>query len=144
MMWMYLSDNQCITMIMDYVLILPEQRLMSFLTFLFRDLSDTSQEKTFPVFHSVWLTRSWLVTATRPSAATLMSVVGGVLCWDSGSHLIWGLKPHPEHTSVCCPDSSPGTRRSSTDGSTEWHMNQSITESITDSWSVIQHQISCH
>ena len=105
---------------------------MVLLTFLFRDPSDTSQVKPFPVFHSVLGTRSWLVTPTRPSAATLVSVVDGAFCWDSESHLIWGLNPHPEHTSVCDPDSSLGSRRSSTDGSTEWEMDQCITESIYD------------
>lgn len=103
---------------------------MSCLTCLFRDVSDTSQVKTFPVFHSVWGIWSWLVTATRPIASMLMSRFEEDLCFDSANHLIWGLKPHPEHESLCGPDTSLGTRRSSTDGSTKWEINQCINESV--------------
>lgn len=103
---------------------------MFFSTVLLRDLSDTKQVKTFPVFHSVWGMWSWLVTATRPSALMLMSFVDGDACWDSGNHLIWGLKPHPEHKILCGPDSLLGTWRSSTDGSTKHYVSKWINQWI--------------
>lgn len=111
------------------VFILPEQTLMSFLTGVFRDLSDTWQVKTSPLLHSVRGIWSWLVTATRPSAPMLMtSLVDGDLDWDSEDHLIWGLKPHAEHKSLFVPETSLGSRRSSTDATPKWAMNQCINE----------------
>ena len=106
---------------------------MSFLIYLFRDLSDTSQVKTFPVFHSACGTSSSLVTATYPSASMLMSFFDVDLGWDSEDHLIWGSKPLPEHMSLCGPDSSLGARRSSTDGSARYYVNKGINDWMTES-----------
>lgn len=101
-------------------MVLPEQTLMFFLVILFKVLSDTSQVTTFPVFHSFWGTWSWLVTETRPFLSMPMSLVDGDVGFESVNHLIVGLKPHPEHKSVCCPGFSPGFRRTSTEGSTKY------------------------
>lgn len=112
-----------------FCLILPEQMLMVFLSVLFNDLSETSHVKTFPVFHSVWGTGSWLLTVTRPFAPTLVSSVDADVCWDPDIHLIWGLKPHAEHKSVCGCDSSLGARESSIDGSTKYIKRYTVYQS---------------
>lgn len=99
---------------------------MSLLTLLFKDLSETLQVYTCPVVQSFWGIWSWLFTATRPSATMLMSLVDGGLCWDSESHSIWGLKPRPEHKSLCGPDPLLGNTKSSTDGSARWENDPCI------------------
>lgn len=106
----------------------PEQKLMLLFTLLFKDMSATWQVYGFPVLHSFWGTWRRLITATRPSAPMLRSLVAFNAPW--GNHWIWGLKPPPVHKSFCVPESSLWTKRSSTDGSARWDKNNGTTEAI--------------